>query len=274
MNEYLKEQVFEIVCGSYDLHVHTAPSHRQRSLDDFELAHELDRYKMAGAIIKSHFDLTAGRAAVANQHSGAKAKLYGAVTLNLPAGGLNPYAVESAIELGAKMVWLPTVDIKRGLRVTDDTGKLLPEMFQIFEIVKKHGVCLATGHIKPAESLIVCQEGIQHGVKMILTHPDAKNMTMPLEDQVNLAHKGVMIEKTWGNVYNGFISADAMAVSIQAIGAECVFLASDFGQANHPLPTEGICDFVAELLSRGFSQTSLVSMVRTNPSRILGVSVC
>ncbi len=269
MND-LRIQALELMHGGYDLHVHAAPSHRQRLLDDFELAYELDRYKMAGAITKSHFDPTAGRAAIANLHSGAKARLYGAVTLNLPVGGLNPYAVESALELGAKMIWLPTVDVKRGLYVVTPEGTLVPELYQIFDLVKKHGVFLATGHIKPEESMVVCQEGIKCGVKMILTHPDAKNMTMPLENQVFLARKGTMIEKAWGNVYKGFISAEAMLNTVHEIGAESIFLVSDFGPKDCPYPTEGIREFIELLLQDGVSEECIKKMVCKTPAHIIG----
>ena len=83
----------ELLEGAYDLHVHTNPSHFKRSQDDFELARTLDRYHMAGAVIKVHYGATQSRAILTNAHSGAQAKLYGAVTLDWPVGGLNPYAV-------------------------------------------------------------------------------------------------------------------------------------------------------------------------------------
>lgn len=270
MKDSVRAQALDLMEDGFDLHVHAAPSHRERLLDDFELALELDKYKMKGAITKSHLDSTAGRAMIANKYSGAKAMLYGAITLNLPAGGLNPYAVESALELGAKMVWLPTVDVKRGLSVLDQQGNLLQQVFQIFEVVKKYDVCLATGHIKPEESIVVCQEGIKCGVKMILTHPDAKNMTMPMEKQVLLARKGALIEKAWGNVYKGFIGAEEMLNTIHEIGVENIFLVSDFGSRDCPFPMEGIRDFIELLLKGKFAEEDIKKMVCTNPAYIIG----
>lgn len=34
--------------------------------------------------------------------------MFGGITLNRQVGGINPYAVESALKLGGKVVWLPT----------------------------------------------------------------------------------------------------------------------------------------------------------------------
>lgn len=272
MERSMDERVRELMRGAYDLHVHAAPSHTPRALDDFELARQMDLYGMAGAVTKSHYDPTAGRAAIANKYSGAASRLYGAVALNRPAGGLNPYAARSALELGAKIVWLPTRDVKQGLRAVGDGGEPLPEIYEIFEVVKSFSAWLATGHIKPEESRAVCLAGLERGVNMILTHPDSKSTWVPLEVQTDLASRGVMVEKAWGNVYNGYISAREMAESIRLIGPDRVFMVTDFGQADSPLPAQGMHDFIAAMLSEGISPDAVDKMVRANPRRILGLT--
>jgi hypothetical protein len=66
---------------------------------------------MQGVMIKSHYEPTAARAALANmRHGHLGVKAFGAVALNQSSGGLNPYAVHSALKLGASMVYLPTLD--------------------------------------------------------------------------------------------------------------------------------------------------------------------
>ena len=261
----------DILRGAYDLHVHAAPSHSPRALDDFELARQLDEYGMAGAISKSHYDSTAGRAAIANKYSGARARLYGSVALNRPAGGVNPYAVQAALKLGAKMVWLPTKDVKSGLGVTDERGELLPALYDVFDVVREYGAWLATGHLKPEVSARVCREGLARGVHMILTHPDSKSTNVPVETQAALAREGALVEKAWGNVYNGYLSAGDMAGTIRAIGPERVFLVTDFGQTDSPMPAAGMLAFVKALLENGFREEEIITMVRRNPARILGL---
>ncbi len=265
-----EQQIRTILRKSYDLHVHTAPSHRPRSLDDFGFLMELDKFEMAGGIIKNHNTPTSERAALVNQHGNAKAKLYGAIALNCSVGGINPAAVKSALDAGAKMVWLPTLDVKRGLSALSEKGELRPEVYEIFDLVKEYKVGLATGHLPPKESLIVCKEAIRCRVdKMILTHPDAKKIEIPLENQIAVAHAGVMIEKVWGNVYDGLLSSEEMAASLNQIGAEHIFLTTDFGQKNKPLPSMGMHDFVQAMLNEGISENDLITMVRHVPAQLL-----
>lgn len=84
----------ELLKGAYDLHVHSSPSVFPRELDGFQLIREADAAGMAGVMLKSHYESTALRAELINRYSGCKAKAYGGLCLNCPAGGLNVYAVK------------------------------------------------------------------------------------------------------------------------------------------------------------------------------------
>lgn len=281
----LENEVRALMAGGYDLHVHAYPSHFPRALDDIELARQMAEYKMAGAIIKNHYESTAGRALLANRYSDVNTKLYGAVALNRPVGGLNPYAVESAGKMGAKMVWLPTRDAannmkggsakadffeRRPVEITDENGKLLPELYEVLEAAKKYHLCVATGHLNAQEDRMVCEAGMACGVQMIMTHPDWKKVKVPLEDQVTMARRGVLIEKVWGNVVNGYTTAEEMAASIRAIGPEQVFMVTDFGQKDSPMPVQGIHDFVRAMLENGIAEDEIRTMLCENPRRIVG----
>ena len=105
----------ELLKGAYDLHVHSSPSVFPRELDGFQLIREADAAGMAGVMLKSHYESTALRAELINRYSGCKAKAYGGLCLNCPAGGLNVYAVKNALRAGAKIVWMPTRDAKNSL---------------------------------------------------------------------------------------------------------------------------------------------------------------
>lgn len=167
-----RSRAIELRKGAYDLHTHPLPSHFSRALDDLELVREADRAGMAGVMIKNHYEPTEARAALINRISGVSARAYGGIVLNWPAGGLNPYAAESALKMGAKIVWMPTRDSRNclrygkmegdffdrpGIAVLDCGGKLKPEVYEIFEVVKKYGAFLATGHLSPRESLLLCR---------------------------------------------------------------------------------------------------------------------
>lgn len=286
MSEALDVKIRRILNGAYDLHAHPNPSHFNRCLDDFDFARDCDAYGMAGAILKSHYDSTAGRAAICNAHSGAKARMYGGVTLNQPVGGLNKYQVECTLKMGGIIVWLPTRDAahvmqcggkhtdfleRTPIEVLDENGKPVPGIYEVFEAVKKYKAYLGTGHISPEESKIICAEGVKHGVNMILTHPDSKTTKMPLEDQLALADMGVLIEKVWDNVLNGYITAEDMAMHIKTIGARRCFMTTDNGQKGKP-PCRGMYDFIAAMLEQGLTEEEIVTMVRVNPEKIIRVS--
>ena len=64
-------------------------------------------------VIKTHQGTTMDRAYLCNRynkivHGDKDFTMFGSITLNHPVGGLNPAALEVALKLGAKVVWLPT----------------------------------------------------------------------------------------------------------------------------------------------------------------------
>lgn len=120
----------ELLRGGYDLHAHSFPSHVSRSVDDFELLEQAAGAGMAGVMIKNHYESTAARAALMNKRSGLPVRAYGGLVLNWPAGGINPYAVESALKLGAGFIWLPTRDAAHCLQYGDMPGDFfhVPEL--------------------------------------------------------------------------------------------------------------------------------------------------
>lgn len=278
-------EIRSLMKGGYDLHVHNKPSHfDSRQWDDAEVAKQYDECEFGGFLSKSHYDSSVARAQVANINSGAKTQIYGGVTLNWPVGGLNPYAVESCLKFGGKMVWMPTRDSanclaygnmhgnffdRNPVEVTDKNGKLVKGVYDVFDVVKKYNGWLATGHISPKEAVLLCTEGRARGVNMILTHPDWNRTIVPLEQQKKLADMGVMVEKIWGNVIKGHITADDMAHSICTLGKEHVFLVTDLGQKNWPRPVDGMTDFLISLMERGISADMLRTMIYENSKMIL-----
>src|SRR5712692_2442297 len=85
--------------GLIDPHVHTAPEHIPRLLDDLSLARQARDAGMAGVLIKSHTTLTADRAVIAAR-AVPGIRIWGGLVLNRAVGGLNPAAVENALAYG------------------------------------------------------------------------------------------------------------------------------------------------------------------------------
>lgn len=94
--------------GIFDLHVHTAPDIAPRKTDDLELARVAAEAGMGGLMIKSHLGSSVERAYLIRQMV-PNIRVFGGVVLNYPVGGLNPFAVDSFVRLGAKEVWMPTL---------------------------------------------------------------------------------------------------------------------------------------------------------------------
>ena len=212
--------------GAYDLHMHAAPSPFHRVLDDYGLLEEAGRAGMAGIMLKSHYESTIARAILANIHCASCTKAYGGLVLNWPVGGLNPYAVENAMKRGCRIVWMPTRDAKNslcsgnmpgdffdrsGISILTETGELRAEVLEILRIARKYDAAVATGHISPEESILLCQEGIRQGNRMVLTHPEFPRTRVDVKTQKQLAALGVYIEKCWYNVAQKECTAQEMA---------------------------------------------------------------
>ena len=169
--------------GLIDLHIHTAPDVAPRRLDDLQAARDARAAGMRAILIKSHVTCTADRAAIAESAIDG-IRVFGGLALNEPVGGLNPAAVEAALRLGAKAIWMPTHDAAHsrqvkggsgGIAVLDRDGELVPTVGPILELIRDANALLCTGHISLAESIALIRLARQMGLRKILvTHPESQ----------------------------------------------------------------------------------------------------
>ncbi len=102
----------DLLRGGIDIHVHQAPSlfHRHYFVDVVRDAQEKG---LRAVVLKSHHMMTTDRASWAMEKVEG-IDVFGSIVLNLVHGGLNPFAVDHALRMGAKVVWMPTIDtVKR-----------------------------------------------------------------------------------------------------------------------------------------------------------------
>jgi len=282
-NKFLRKAI-ELQKGSYDLHVHSLPSVFPRKLDGMELILAGEKRGMAGILLKSHYEPTALRAELINRYSHCHCKAYGGLVLNWPVGGLNPYAVYEALRAGAKIIWMPTRDAQNslkfgnmsgdffnrpGISVTNESGKLKDVVYEIMDLVKEKGGYLATGHLSPEESVLLCREGRKRNVPMILTHPEFQRTRISGDVQAEMAKLGVLIEKNWLNIATGSVTAAEMAANIRKAGVDSVYMSTDRGQETGPSPVEEFGNFIVSMLEQGFSENDIITMTHTIPSRII-----
>lgn len=280
----MKNSIKEFVEGSYDLHVHSAPSHVKRTIDDIDLIKKASTYKMAGVLIKNHYEPTSGRSELINTHFNFFTKAYGGVVLNSTVGGINPYACESALKMGAKIVWLPTRDAENSLRygnmkgdffnregisVVDDKGKLIKSFKEVVEVVKKYDATLATGHISLEESLKVCDYAIKKNVKVVLTHPDWNRTKTPIDVQIDLGKKGVFIEKVWANLDDGDCNADEFLKVMNQLDFNNTFITTDRGYYTKKPPFESLVDCIEFLIEKGVDGRNIEKILKITPKIIV-----
>lgn len=284
MNTF-REQAEGLMRGAYDLHVHTWPDHDRRSVSDLELLEDAERLGMAGVLIKNHYEPTTGRAALAGRVHTGQAQIYGSIALNWSVGGVNPYAVESAARMGAKMVWLPTREAEASirlaglgdyrprppLRVAGSDGKPLPALLEVLEVARDYNLPVSTGHITLEESFAVCRAGLALGVQMVLSHPEYDHTPVPVSSQQEFAQMGVLIEKDWVDIALGMATVESVADSIRAVGPQRIYLATDRGQASGERPAEGMLLFVSVLLRCGISPEEIHTMIQENPRKVLRI---
>lgn len=287
----LSSKARELLNGAVEMHVHSAPDVVGRKLDDIELLRMAKALGMKAVLVKAHFNPTTARAAMAAKAVGGISG-FGGVTLNKQVGGLNPSLVEAEIKMGAKIIWMPTQsainDIlfhergeayaaKYAVAVTDEQGKYLPALHEILELIAAADIALATGHLSAVEgeqlANLACAKGIK---KIIITHPEAPRIAMPIDMQQRLAAKGVMFEWCCFNMREltagrGKVAAEQFAVYMRNVGVENSIMATDFGQVdNYPAPV-GLGKYIDVMLELGFKESEIQLMLNTNPSKMLGL---
>jgi len=277
-----------MIQGIVDLHYHSGPDVKPRKLNDLELMEQAVSIGARAVVIKTHFAPTADRAALVNRvrqekYPDSDFELFGGIALNMSVGGLNPYAVETALKLGAKVVWLPTLDAENQLRKDGKSGgiqlvrdgKTIPELMPIFELIRDYDVCLQTGHISGEECFPVVESARKAGVKkIVITHPEYHIVGMTLEQQMKIVRDyDVLLEREYAQpVGNQFISnLESNAKAVQAIGAEHIVLATDSGQTNTPYWCEAVRESIDYYRKAGITEEKLHQMMVWNPSKMLGL---
>lgn len=284
--------------GAMDMHVHAAPDTASRAVNDLELARKAKEIGMRAVVMKNHEFITNDRAYLVRQVVPG-IEVFGGITLNYSVGGINPVAVENMLAFTGgcgKVVWLPTHDAAHhksffakkadagGIRIIDGSGYFSPGMYELFRVVAKHDVVLATGHISSQEALAVVKAGKEAGVrKLLVTHAMQSPGELILDDMKRCVEMGAIIEhvylatlmgpqarlewmREWRNV-----PLPMYAEAIRALGADHCIVSTDLGQYLNPTPADGFKEFLLGLRRLGITDAQLDSMARKNPARLLGL---
>lgn len=266
--------------GVIDTHIHTAPdAFRRRKFNDLELAEEAEACGARAIVIKSHSLETAARAQLVDSLH-PNLRVFGGLALNIWCGGLNPFAVEAALDVGAKTIWLPTLtsslEMDGGI-VCAQGGAVAPPLVDILKIMAQSGAILATGHISFEEQLAVVDKARELGVKkIVINHPELYRTRLTLRQQERLLAYGVIFERTYGGTQlprsKAFIKHLPMALeAICALGAQSTIIATDVGQPANVGWSDAYAEYVEYLAAGGISREDIELMTRVTPARLLGL---
>ncbi len=292
------EIVGALLKGAVDLHCHSGPSIMERKLDHIEQIEDAEAAGLHAVLFKDHFYSNTPVMKVLDRWRGAQSKLQllSGVPLNNQLGGLNPFAVEHGLMMGARMVWMPTLcahnhlttafryDLhgRLGLRkparlsVLDEKGVLRPEVHDILDLIAAHDAVLCGGHLHVSEMYPLFEAAKARGVtRMIVSHPTYW-IEAQLEDLAELAHMGVYLEHCACMLIDGpsrKFPYEQLRAYVDVAGIDRTILGSDLGQTFNPRPVSGFRAVIALCLELGFSPEDIRTMTSTNACRLMGIEL-
>jgi hypothetical protein len=219
-------------------------------------------------------------------------KVYGGITLNMQTGGINPAAVDAALQFGAKLVWMPTfhsayqvmLDGKPGLfnpangydfkpvTILDESGKVKSEVPVICKLVLQYDAILSTGHLSPDESLELIKVAKDVGLKkIVVTHPFFTPPAFTMEQLKEAVENGAFVEFST-NALNPLpkpIDIHLYSEAVSRFGSERFIIGSDCGHPRKSMPHEAIRAFAYTLNMLGVSLKDLEAMMSGNYDKLL-----
>lgn len=294
------EQVNELLVGAIDLHCHSGPAAMPRILDHHDALMDAAAAGFKAVVYKDHYYPGMAHAAILEklflQETGVR--LFSGIVLNNAVGGWNPHAVDHAIKLGAKIVWLPTVSaanhiahVESGktktfpktaqkmldavpLSALDGRGELLDPVKQVLDLIAEGDIVLAGGHLPVAELHVVFAEAKARGVKKMLVNHPTYMVGAGDADIRDLAAAGVAMEHSICMFVEGrskrFSAADLKHL-IDTAGVDSTILSSDLGLTGSVRPVEGFRAIVEMLLDLQVTEADIRRLISSNAAAMLGL---
>jgi predicted TIM-barrel fold metal-dependent hydrolase len=295
----IEKKVDEILQSSVDFHVHShmSPSYHW---DLMEIGRKSVSAGICAVIVKNLYGSSHEQCHMANKIMGMD-MFYATLVLGKTSGGIRKAAVEEFVQFGGnnKIVEMPVFDSARHLSFfgkPDDSGinvfendRPAGELLEILEIIARYDLILKTGHISPRESIALIRIAKEAGIeKIVVTHATGTPVMASIEQQVEMASMGALIEHCVVKFLPVSILRNTKSAahpdsepkigdmaylrdSIRKVGPHHCILGTDSGQTYHPYPHELFRYFIYLLLELGFSYEEIGRMARENPCRLLGI---
>ena len=283
--------------GAVDLHIHSYPCVFQRRIDDRQAAEAASDAGMAAILLKCHHESSVSRAYLL-QRDFPNLKIFGGIVLNQFVGGINPAAAEVALRLGAKEVWMPTMDAAHHVEVhgtrsgydvqtsgADFTwgdpisvvkdGKITNEAMVVLELIAKYDAILGTAHLSLEEIGPLVKAAKERGVKKILiTHPYFRVPAgMNLEFLKEMVRLGAFAEFGYCTISPmwAYVNLEFTKGVMDALGPENCVVMSDTGQSHNPLPPEAVWLYAQGLYEKGMSPGNVDKLIKDTPRALIGI---
>jgi hypothetical protein len=229
--------------------------------------------------------------------------LLSGIALNNTVGGINRYAVDHAIKLGGKIVWMPTFSSANHLHhhshdkdfdkkfpstkermlaptpltVVDAKGALLEEVKFVLDLIAENDLVLSSGHLHIKEIWPLFEEAKARGVKRLLVNHPTFVVDASMDDIRRLVGMGAYVEHSVCMFIEGskfkLYGPDNLRELITAGTVERTILGSDLGQVGNPTPVEGFRSVIRTCLELGYAEGEIRQMISTNGSRLFGLPV-
>ena len=209
-------------------------------------------------------------------------------------------AVDAAVAMGAKLVWMPTVSALRhkimhsgkgvafpaskGMSVAEkpimylqEDGSLQPQVLEVLDYLAAHpDVILATGHGSRDEIDALIHAAVERGVQRILVNHPHYMIGASLEDMVAWSRLGAYIELNAvafvpDSKFHSNEIEEARNI-VAAVGLDKIVADSDYGQNGNGSPVQGLLRFISMLQEAcGLTQEQMEVMTYHNPAWLLGL---
>ncbi|AZV80847.1 hypothetical protein EBB79_23150 (plasmid) [Parasedimentitalea marina] len=282
--------------GAVDLHVHSGPSIMDRQVDHMQAVEQAAEAGIRGILFKDHHYSVAPVIPMMERvlgHLGVS--MFGGLVLNNTTGGFNPYVVDSELNHGGKMIWMPTAQSANHIRssfrksrlamnvqlkapklltVLDDSGQVTDPVKEILDSIAKFDAVLSSGHLHVWEIWKLFEEAKTRGVKNLIVNHPMYGLHFTYDDIREIAEFGALIEQSAclyiDSRFNVF-EPELLVEHIRAAGVENSSIGSDLGQVDNPTPVEGMRQAIKLCLASGLTEDEVRLLVRDNPSKLVGL---
>lgn len=296
-NTELKGRIDALLVGAVDLHCHSGPSVMPRDIDHIEALQQASAAGLRAVLFKDHYySVTPVVRLLENHYQDLGITMLSGVPLNNTTGGLNRYAVEHGLQLGANIVWMPTFSAGNHIRhdhrhrslpttnemlrpqmltVVDDMGRIKDEVKFILDQIAQADAVLSAGHLHISEIWPLFEEAKARGVNRRLVQHPTFVIDASLRDIGELVSDGAFVEHSICMFVEDsrfkFFDPETLDGLIKAGTVEQTILGSDLGQIDNPSPVEGFRSVIGLCIELGYDDDQIRAMIGGNAARLMGL---